>query len=164
VHFSYEAGPIGYGLRRLIRLDAARIPASFRRLHTQARSGLSAVQSRTIRFLNRLHEQQFDHLPIKRHFEKWSKPIQIANDRVNQLAHVIEEFLSPWSLALIARCRLCGLRKCSSRLSALRRRTALREPEPVHRYPRLAPCERSTGEKVRSGAATRSGNRRRGCR
>ena len=117
-----------------------------------------------MRYLRWLQEQKFDHPAHQIALQEMVEAVRISGERVKRLVVAIEEFVPNWSLAPVVRA-LQALRGVdlivavtfATEIGDLRR---FENPRQLMAYLGLVPGERSTGETIRRGAITKTGNGR----
>jgi transposase len=157
-------------MRDLMRARAAAVENL--RVHRQQVSAFMLKHGRVFprkttwgaRHLRWLQEQVFDHPAHQIALQEMVEAVRISSERVERLEAVIEEFVPTWSLAPIVYA-LQALRGIDlvvavtfvSEIGDIRR---FDNPRQLMGYLGLVPSERSTGDTVRRGGITKTGNRR----
>lgn len=157
-------------MRDLVRARAAAVETL--RVHRQQVSAFMLKHGRvyprkkswTMRYLRWLQEQQFDHPAHQIALQEMVEAVRVSKERAERLEHVIEEFVSAWSLAPIVRA-LQTLRGVdlivavtfATEVGDVRR---FESPRQLMGYLGLVPSERSSGDTVRRGGITKAGNGR----
>lgn len=116
------------------------------------------------RHLRWLQEQKFDHSAHQIALQEMVEAVRISKERVERLEAAIEEFIPEWLLAPVVRAfqALRGVNlivavTCATELGDLRR---FDSPRQLMGYLGLTPSECSTGDTVRRGGITKTGNGR----
>lgn len=157
-------------IRDLIRARAAAVETL--RVHRQQVSAFMLKHGRIFprkttwgaRHLRWLQEQRFDHPAHQIALQEMVEAVRVSGERVERLEAVIEEFVPTWSLAPVVSA-LQALRGIDlvvavtfvSEIGDIRR---FDNPRQLMGYLGLVPSERSTGDAVRRGGITKTGNRR----
>jgi transposase len=157
-------------MRDLVRARAAAVETL--RVHRQQVSAFMLKHSRIFprkkawgaRHLRWLQEQSFSHPAHQIALQEMLEAVRTSQERVDRLGATIEEFVDNWSLAPIVRA-LQALRgidliiavTATAEIGDMRR---FDSPRQLMSYLGLVPSERSTGDTVRRGGITKTGNGR----
>jgi transposase len=157
-------------MRDLVRARAAAVETL--RVHRQQVSAFMLKHGRIFprktpwgaRHLRWLQEQRFDHPAYQIALQEMVEAVRTSKERVERLEAVIEELLPAWSLAPIVQA-LQALRGVdlivavtfATEIGDIRR---FDNPRQLMGYLGLVPSERSTGDTVRRGGITKTGNGR----
>lgn len=157
-------------MRDLVRARAAAVETL--RVHRQQVSAFMLKHGRIFprkttwgaRHLRWLQEQRFDHPANQIALQEMVEAVRTSKERVERLEAVIEEFVPTWSLAPIVQA-LQALRGVdlivavtfATEIGDMRR---FDSPRQLMGYLGLVPSERSTGDTVRRGGITKTGNGR----
>jgi transposase len=157
-------------MRDLVRARAAAVETL--RVHRQQVSAFMLKHSRIFprkkawgaRHLRWLQEQSFSHPAHQIALQEMLEAVRTSHERVDRLEATIEEFVDNWSLAPIVRA-LQALRgidliiavTATAEIGDMRR---FDSPRQLMSYLGLVPSERSTGDTVRRGGITKTGNGR----
>jgi transposase len=157
-------------MRDLVRARAAAVETL--RVHRQQVSAFMLKHSRIFprkkawgaRHLRWLQEQSFSHPAHQIALQEMLEAVRTSQERVDRLEATIEEFVGTWSLAPIVRA-LQALRgidliiavTATAEIGDMRR---FDSPRQLMSYLGLVPSERSTGDTVRRGGITKTGNGR----
>ena len=157
-------------MRDLVRARAAAVETL--RVHRQQVSGFMLKHGRiyprkrgwTMRYLHWLQEQRFDHPAHQIALQEMVDAVRTSKERVDRLEATIEEFLPSWSLAPVVSSlqTLRGVELIvavtfAAEIGDPRR---FENPRQLMAYLGLVPSERSTGDTVRRGGITKTGNGR----
>jgi transposase len=157
-------------MRDLVRARAAAVETL--RVHRQQVSGFKLKHGRiyprkkgwTMRYLRWLQEQRFDHPAHQIALQEMVDAVRTSKERVDRLEATMEEFLPSWSLAPVVSSlqTLRGVELIvavtfAAEIGDPRRFENLRQ---LMAYLGLVPSERSTGDTVRRGGITKTGNGR----
>jgi transposase len=157
-------------MRDLVRARAAAVETM--RVHKQQVSAFMLKHGRryprkkawSMRYLRWLQEQQFDHPAHQIVLQEMVEAVRLAKERVERLERTIEEFLPAWSLAPIVQAlralRGVDLIVAVTFVSEVGDVGRFDNPRQLMAYLGLVPSERSTGDTVRRGGITKTGNRR----
>lgn len=118
----------------------------------------------TMRYLRWLQEQKFDHPAHQIALQEMVEGVRIANERVERLERVIEEFVPAWSLAPIVQAlqtlRGVDLIVAVTFATEVGDMQRFASPRQLMGFLGLVPEERSTGATIRQGGITKAGNGR----
>jgi transposase len=157
-------------MRDLVRARAAAVETM--RVHKQQVSAFMLKHGRryprkkawSMRYLRWLQEQQFDHPAHQIVLQEMVEAVRLAKERVERLERTIEEFLPAWSLAPMVQAlralRGVDLIVAVTFVSEVGDVGRFDNPRQLMAYLGLVPSERSTGDTVRRGGITKTGNRR----
>ncbi|MBV8307070.1 MAG: IS110 family transposase [Gammaproteobacteria bacterium] len=111
-----------------------------------------------------LASQKLDHLEQRLALEELLLAVRQAGERMRRLEQAIGEAVPSWSLAglvtALMALRGIDLIAASTLLAEIGDLTRFRTPRELMGYLGLVPSERSTGDRVRRGGLTKTGNRR----
>ncbi len=111
-----------------------------------------------------LASQKLDHLEQRLALEELLLAVRQAGERMRRLEQAIGEAVPAWSLAglvtALMALRGIDLIAASTLLAEIGDLTRFRTPRELMGYLGLVPSERSTGDRVRRGGLTKTGNRR----
>jgi transposase len=117
-----------------------------------------------MRYLRWLQEQPFDHPVHQIALQEMVEAVRISKERVERLEHVIEEFVPAWSLAPVVRAlqtlRGVELIVAVTFVTEIGDVQRFESPHQLIGYLGVVPGERSTGETVKRGGITKTGNGR----
>lgn len=157
-------------MRDLVRARTAAVEAL--RMHRQQVSAFMLKHGRiyprkkgwTMRYLCWLQEQRFDHPAHQIALQEMVEAVRIGKERVERLEGVIEEFVATWSLAPIVRAlqalRGVDLIVAVTFVAEIGDISRFDNPRQLMGYLGLVPGERSTGDTIRRGGITKTGNGR----
>jgi len=108
--------------------------------------------------------RKLDHLEQRIAYEEMLHAVRQAGERIERLEQAIRAAMADWSLASLATA-LMALRgidfiAATTLLAEIGDLTRFRSPRELMAFLGLVPSEHSTGERVRRGGITRTGNRR----
>lgn len=157
-------------MRDLVRARGAAVETL--RVHRQQVSAFMLKHGRiyprkkawSMRYLRWLQEQQFDHPAHQIALQEMVEAVRTSKERVARLEAAIEEFVPTWSLGPVVRAlqTLRGVELIVAVTFATEVGDARRfeNPRQLMGYLGLVPSERSTGNTVRRGGITKTGNGR----
>jgi len=157
-------------MRDLVRGRAAAVETL--RVHRQQVSAFMLKHGRvfprkrgwTMRYLRWLQEQRFDHPAHQIVLQEMVEAVRTSKERVERLEAAIEEFMPAWSLAPVVRAlqalRGVDLIVAATFATEIGDPRRFESPRQLMGYLGLVPSERSTGDTVRRGGITKTGNGR----
>ena len=130
----------------------------------QGRSYPANKQTWTKAHMNWLASQKFDYVEQRLVFEEMMLAIRQAQERLTRLAEAIRAAVPDWSLAEVVTALMAmrgmDLISAATFLAEIGDLSRFQTPHQLMAYLGLVPSEASTGDTIKRGAITKTGNRR----